>query len=108
MLDRVFSQPSGFDAIIYYEDLIFDPIATLDSVTKLGWRCEPNFWTLRRSGLDIMRTNEARYALLPIRLKYGMGGVRQGPINPAHAGLTDLRRCKLSCARLVSRGFAAL
>jgi hypothetical protein len=90
LLDDVFSRRSMFDAVIHYEDLIFDPIAALDPVTKLGWQCEPDFLTLRRTGLDIMRTNEARYALLPIRLKYGMGGLRHGPIASRYAGLTDL------------------
>lgn len=79
-----------FDAVIHYEDLIFDPIAALGPVAKLGWQCEPDFRTLRRTGLDIMRTNEARYGLLPIRLKYGMGGLRGGPIGSEYAGLTDL------------------
>ena len=79
-----------FDAIIYYEDLLFDPIAALDPVTKAGWQCEPDFLTLCRTGLDIMRANEARYGLLPIRLKYGMGGLRHGPIGSEYAGLTDL------------------
>jgi hypothetical protein len=90
LLDDVFSRRSMFDAVIHYEDLISDPIATLAPVTELGWQCEPDLRAPRRTGLDIIRTNEARYGLLPIRLKYGMGGLRGGPIGSEYAGLIDL------------------
>ncbi len=90
LLEQVFTAGNGYDTVVYYEDLLFDPIGTLSAVSALGWTCDPSFLTLPRTHRDMVTFNEAHLPLVTERLQYGPGQHRGGFLKPEYAGLTDL------------------
>jgi hypothetical protein len=88
-LDRVFADRSAYDAIVHFEDLIFDPLPVLRAVSDLGWDCEPGFLRLERRQADIVAFNEERFPEIKERLGYGIGNYHGGAISEAFAQLAD-------------------
>jgi hypothetical protein len=89
VLDRVFADRSAWDAIVHFEDLIFDPLPVLRAVSDLGWECEPRFLRLNRRQSDIVAFNEARFPEVRERLGYGIGNYRGGRLREAFAQLAE-------------------
>jgi hypothetical protein len=89
VLDEVFASGKGFDTVIHYEDLVFDPPVALDAISALGWSCEPDFLSFKRSFADIVSFNTARHPNLSERLQFGMGQHHDGGIGQSYAGLSD-------------------
>jgi len=90
ILDKVWSDRSAYDAVLHYEDLIFDPERTLEKVSQLGWRCDPGFLKLPRTYEDMVAFHEQRFPEVTERLQYGAGQHRGGSLKTEYAGLTDL------------------
>lgn len=91
LLDEVFAGKSGYDAIVYFEDLVFDPMSTLAQISGLGWRCDPSFLKLARNHADMVAFNERQVPTVTARLQYGQGNYHGGPIKPELAGLAGLQ-----------------
>jgi hypothetical protein len=90
VLDDVFVRRQGIDAVLHYEDLVFDPVQTLSAVTALGWPCDPGFVRLRRGPVDIRSCNEQRYPWLAERLEYDVGNHHFGPLSSQFADLPPM------------------
>ena len=90
ILDEVWNDRTAYDAVLHYEDLIFDPLKTMRTVSALGWRCDPGFLKLARSHEEMVAFNEERFPSVTERLQYGAGQYRGGSLKMEHAGLTDL------------------
>jgi hypothetical protein len=90
ILNRTLLDQSGIDAVLYYEDLIFEPLAVLDSITRLGWACEPDFLQFRRTPEQIRQHNRIRFPFLAGRLEYGFGNHRDFHVSAEFADLSDL------------------
>jgi hypothetical protein len=90
LLDRTFREQSGIDAVLYYEDLIFEPAATLDSVTRLGWACEPELLQFHRTPDQILQHNRIRFPFLTDRLEYGFGNHRDFHLTAEFADLEEI------------------
>jgi hypothetical protein len=88
--DRAFAGKCGVDAILYYEDLIVDPVGTLATFNDLGWSSDPGFLRLRRKQADIRRWNELQYPGIIDRLEYGMGAHRSGQLSSEFASLQKM------------------
>jgi len=85
ILDRVFSEKSTYDMIVYFEDLVLDPLNTLIEISKSGWSCDPNFLDFSRTPKDIVEFNESRLPFLKNRLEYGVGHFRGRGVDAAFA-----------------------
>lgn len=81
VLDRVFESRADFDAVLYYEDLIYDTEATLRAVAGLGWACSPQP-CFARSPEAIRAFNELHYPSIVDRLEYGPGNFHWDSLNP--------------------------
>lgn len=90
VLDQVFLDRRGFDVIVYYEDLITDPLGTLAGMTELGWSCTPEYLRLARKPAAIKQFNESRYPEIIDRLEYDVGNHHGGHVTADFAKLGDL------------------
>jgi len=90
VLDAVFKARHEYDAILYYEDMVSNPRATLTAITQLGWSCSADFLRLERKPADIMQVNEDRYPEVVGRLEYGMGNYHGRQLSQGFAHLQDL------------------
>ena len=90
LLDQVFGAWSSYDAIVYYEDLLFDPVGTLNRMAELGWPCDAGYLKFPRKHPDIVAFNEQNFPELVDRLQYGRGNSRGLRIRPEFAGLDNL------------------
>jgi hypothetical protein len=105
LLDRVFAERSGYDATVYYEDLIFDPVGTLAKISSLGWKCDAGFLELSRTQAEMVAFNERHLPSLTGRLQYGQGNYHGGAVTPEFAGVaTPAEPCPVAdwCPRLVA------
>lgn len=90
MLDQVFLDRRGFDAIVYYEDLITDPQGTLAGMTELGWSCAPQYLRLERKPAAIKQYNESCHPQIIDRLEYDVGNHRGGHLTRDFAQMGEL------------------
>ncbi len=90
LLDEVFMRREGFDTLVYYEDLLIDPLATLSQVTALGWSCNPEFLRMARKPSALKELNELRYPSIIGRLEYDMGNHHGGRLTRECAQMADL------------------
>lgn len=90
LIDRVFADRSTYDSLVYFEDLVFDPLRVLQTVSDLGWPCSPEYLTFARRPADIVAFNEARFPIVKERLGYGIGNYRGGGIREEFAHLGGL------------------
>jgi hypothetical protein len=90
LLDRIFSEESRFDAVIYYEDLVYFPAETLAKISTLGWQCSVDFLECARTQAEMVAFNEAHLPSVIGRLQYGQGNYHGGQVKPEFAGLADL------------------
>jgi hypothetical protein len=90
VMNQTFVDNSAIDLTLYYEDLIFDPLATLSAVTQLGWECDADFLNFHRSQTKILKDNEARHPSVVDRLEYGFGNHHSVNLTSAFANLRDL------------------
>ena len=90
ILEQVFNGQAQYDAVVHYEDLVFDPIGTLATISALGWTCEPDFLDLRRTQADFVAFNQARFPEVTERLQYGPGQHRGGQLKTDFADLDEL------------------
>jgi hypothetical protein len=88
LLDAVFESRSGFDAVLCYEDLIYDTTGMLQSVSQLGWACDSNV-RFDRNPAEIQRFNEQRYPMVMDRLEYGSGNHHWGRLDPDFVNLPE-------------------
>jgi hypothetical protein len=90
LLDEVFRDRSAYNAILYYEDLMFDPLGTLRAISHLGWHCEPTYLDFARRPNEMRARNEQQYSFLQERerLIYGTGNYHGEGIAPTEAKLT--------------------
>lgn len=89
ILDREFCDPTSYDKIIYYEDLIFRPYDVLEAVSALGWTCSNEFLRFHRKPRDIKSFNDQRYPMLADRLQYDIGNHRGPRLTAEFANLTE-------------------
>jgi hypothetical protein len=92
LLDDVFMRNRGVDAIMYYEDWVFDPLGTLDSITGLGWSCDRSFLKFKRKPAEIKSFNEIRYPSVVGRLQYDVGNYHPGSVTNQYADLPDITK----------------
>jgi hypothetical protein len=90
VLDRVFADRSSYDALVHFEDLVFDPLQVLHNAAALGWPCGSESLTFSRRPADIVAFNEARFPVVKERLGYGIGNYRGGGIKKEFAQSGDL------------------
>ena len=90
ILNRTLVENSAFDTVFYYEDLIFDPLSVMRTMTQLGWACEPDFLRFRRTQEQILQQNQVRFPSIAGRLEYGFGNHRTRQLTPAFANLSEL------------------
>ena len=90
LLDQVFVTGHGFDVIVYYEDLVVDPLGTLARMTDLGWPCTPEFLRLGRRHSNIKELNERRYPEIVDRLEYDVGNHHGSGLTQDFAKMADL------------------
>jgi hypothetical protein len=87
LLEKVFCEQSEYDAVVYYEDLIFYPAETLAKISDIGWTCSPEFLKFQRNQAEMVTFNEHHLPSVTNRLQYGQGNYHGGPIKPELAGL---------------------
>jgi len=90
VLDEMFVRNRGIDAIVHYEDLVFDPLGTFDAIAGLGWSCDRSFLKLKRKPAEIKSLNELRYPSIVGRLEYGVGNYHPGSVTDQYADLPDI------------------
>jgi hypothetical protein len=90
ILDRLFHQGSGYDLIVHYEQMVFDPARVLHMVGGLGWPCDPGYLSLARGHQDMVDFNARHFPSVVERLQYGAGKHRSRQIEPRYAALDEV------------------
>lgn len=87
LLDRIFENRAGFDAVIHYEDLLETPLDTLNRVSALGWHCATDYLGFARRQQEIVSFNHVHLPEVTGRLDYGAGKWRGTRLSPELAGV---------------------
>jgi hypothetical protein len=90
ILNDIFVKQKGYDAVFHYEELLSDPLATLQKVSVLGWPCDPSYLDFKRTAGEIAAFNEERFPSVCERLQYGPGQHRGKMIRKELAALSEL------------------
>ncbi len=111
MLDRVFAAATGFDRIVYHEDLVRNVAIVARTCRAIGWGFDPGWARYPRSQDAIEAANRAAHPELRGRLEYAGGGFDHrffmGDIE-ARENLADHREVVAACAPRLLAHYDAL